>query len=169
MKKTAMTKTTNEFGINFVHWIFRFENILYSYSEYKMSTSSSVVSILFIMSVLVIIDTIYISITRKWYENQIVTIQRVAMNIKPIGAFVCYLFLVFGLWHFVLSPSARSGKKMEEIISNAFLLGLIVYGVYASTSYALLKKWSPNLAMADTIWGGSLFGLTAFVFLYLKL
>ena len=134
-----------------------------------MSISSPVVSILFIMSILVIIDSIYISATRKWYENQIVTIQRVAMNIKPFGAFVCYLFLVFGLWHFVLSSSARSGKKTEEIVFNAFLLGLIVYGVYASTSYALLKKWSPNLAIIDTIWGGVLFALTASIILYLKI
>jgi uncharacterized membrane protein len=87
------------------------------------------------------------------------------MTIKPAGALVCYVFLIFGLWHFVLRSSARKGKSVEEIVLNAFLLGLVIYGVYASTNYAILKKWRPTLAVADTLWGGILFGTTAWAFL----
>lgn len=123
---------------------------------------------LFVMAVLLVsIDMVYIGLTRKWYENQVVTIQRVAMNIKPIGAVVCYFFLVLGIWHFILSPYARVGKKREEIVLNAVILGLVIYGVYSMTVYAVLKKWRPTLAAADTVWGGALFGLTSWAFLSL--
>ena len=128
--------------------------------------SSPVVSILFLAFVLIAIDSIYIGSTRSWYENQVVTIQRVAMNIKPEGAVVCYLFLVFGLWHFVLSPLARRGQSTDVVVLNAVLLGLVIYGVYSMTVYTVLKKWRPTLAVADTIWGGVLFGTTAAVFLW---
>jgi len=36
----------------------------------------------------------------------------------------------------------------------------VIYGVYDSTTYALLKKWDLTLAITDTLWGGTLMGLT---------
>ena len=124
---------------------------------------NTIVSFLFISLILVIVDSLYISVTKSFYENQVVTIQRVAMSIKPIGAIVCYFFLTLGLWYFVLRPQVSQGKKTEEVVLNAFLLGLVVYGVYASTTYALLKKWRASLATLDTIWGGSLFAIVAWI------
>jgi uncharacterized membrane protein len=43
---------------------------------------------------------------------------------------------------------------------EAVILGVVIYGVYESTSYALFKKWNLNLAIMDTLWGGALFGIT---------
>jgi uncharacterized membrane protein len=45
-------------------------------------------------------------------------------------------------------------------VLDAFLLGIVIYGVYETTSYALLKKWKLSIVLMDTLWGGVLFGLT---------
>ena len=86
------------------------------------------------------------------FENQIIEIQRVALKVKIPGAIACYAFLIFGLYYFIL--------RTRRPVLDAVLLGLVIYGVYETTSYALLKKWKPSIVLMDTLWGGALFGLT---------
>jgi uncharacterized membrane protein len=86
------------------------------------------------------------------FENQIIEIQRVALNVKISGAVACYAFLIFGLYYFIL--------RRHRSVLDAFLLGIVIYGVYETTSYALLKKWKLSIVLMDTLWGGVLFGLT---------
>jgi uncharacterized membrane protein len=43
------------------------------------------------------------------------------------------------------------------------LLGLLIYGVYDTTSLAIYKKYKWNIALQDTLWGGALLGLTTCV------
>ena len=45
---------------------------------------------------------------------------------------------------------------------DAFVLGLVIYGVYEGTNYAILKKWPLKIVIMDTLWGGILFALTSF-------
>jgi uncharacterized membrane protein len=53
--------------------------------------------------------------------------------------------------------------KPNKSIIEAFLLGLVIYGVYETTNYALLEKWSLKTVIIDTLWGGILFALTTFI------
>jgi uncharacterized membrane protein len=108
--------------------------------------------VIFSTVMLLILDFIYLSANKHAFETQVISIQRVIMTIKPWSALVCYLFLVFALNYFIL--------ERHRPILEAVILGLVIYGVYESTSYALFKKWSLNLAIMDTLWGGALFGLT---------
>ncbi len=102
--------------------------------------------------VLLILDFGYISLNKEAYNHQIATVQRVILQVKPEGAVICYFFLIFGLNYFII-------QKKRSIL-EAFLLGLVIYGVYDSTNYATLKKWSPYLAIMDTLWGGTLMATT---------
>ena len=98
---------------------------------------------------LLILDAAYISLNQRAFENQVASVQRVILQVKPLGAIICYFFLIFGLNYFIIS------KKRPLI--DAFLFGLIIYAVYDSTNYALFKQWKPLLAIMDAVWGGSLF------------
>ena len=109
--------------------------------------------------VLLILDGCYIYLTQKLFADQIVNIQRVVMTLKPMGAVVCYALLVAGLNYFII--------QKNRSIPEAFFLGLVIYGVYDSTNYATLKKWQPDIAIMDTLWGGSLFALTTAITYYL--
>ena len=105
--------------------------------------------------ILLLLDFIYISANRSAFENQIIEIQRVALSVKIWPAIFCYIFLIFGLYYFIL----RTNRSVFE----AFLFGLVIYGVYETTTYAILKKWKLDIAIMDTLWGGVLMALTTAV------
>ena len=46
--------------------------------------------------VVLALDFMYISATRSMFEIQIADVQRVALQIRPLGGVLCYLLLVFG-------------------------------------------------------------------------
>lgn len=104
--------------------------------------------------ILLALDFSYIMATKKIFEDQIINIQRVIMTVKPVGAIACYIFLIFGLYYFIL--------QNKRPATDAALLGLVIYGVYETTNYAILKKWSPFVVVIDTLWGSMLFGLTTY-------
>jgi uncharacterized membrane protein len=105
--------------------------------------------------VLLILDGIYIYLTKNMFADQITNIQRVVMQLKPLGAIICYALLVAGINYFII--------QRNRSVLEAFFLGVVIYGVYDSTNYATLKKWTPELAVLDTLWGGSLFALTTYI------
>ena len=104
---------------------------------------------------LLILDGIYLYLTQKMFADQITNIQRVVMQFKPIGAIICYLLIVAGLNYFII--------QRNRSVTEAFLFGIVVYGIYDSTNYATLKKWTAELSILDTLWGGSLFALTTYI------
>jgi uncharacterized membrane protein len=46
---------------------------------------------------------------------------------------------------------------------DAFIFGVVIYGVYETTNYALFNKWRMTAVILDTLWGGSLFALTTMI------
>jgi len=98
------------------------------------------------------LDFVYLSFNKSAYETMVVHIQRVVMQVKVWPALLCYVFLIFGLNYFILSK--------RRSVMDAFLFGLVIYGVYDTTNLAIFKKWDTKLAIMDGIWGGVLFALT---------
>ena len=105
--------------------------------------------------VLLVLDTIYISFIKHSFEMQIISIQKVAMKVRLLGAIMCYALLIFGLHYFILKP----GRS----VFDAMLFGLVIYGVYEATNYATLKNWQMKFLIVDTLWGGVLMGLTTYI------
>ena len=101
------------------------------------------------------IDYVYLQLIKKYFQWQIETIQGSAMNVNIWGAVLCYLFLVIGIYYFIILP--------KRTYMDAFLLGLVIYGVFETTNYALFKNWAFTTVIIDTIWGGILFALTTYV------
>jgi uncharacterized membrane protein len=58
--------------------------------------------------------------------------------------------------------------KPKKNIYDAFFLGLLIYGVYETTSMALLQKWKWQTVIMDTLWGGILFAITTLIFKEIK-
>jgi uncharacterized membrane protein len=53
------------------------------------------------------------------------------------------MFLIFGLNYFIIND--------KKSVLDAFILGIIIYGVYETTNYSLLKKWPLTVVIVDTI------------------
>ena len=101
------------------------------------------------------LDAIYLTVNKQAFLDQIVNIQRTVMQFRIVPAIVCYILLIFGLYYFII-------RKKRSIL-DAFIFGLVIYGVYDTTNYATLKKYSLNLAIMDTVWGGTLMAATTFI------
>ena len=105
--------------------------------------------------IFVVLDGFYINLIKPAFSSQIAAIQGSAMKVNFIAVAITYVFLLFGLSYFVLR------KHMEP--KDAFLFGLVIYAVYEFTNLATFSKWSLYLSVIDTLWGGTLFGLTTWI------
>lgn len=104
---------------------------------------------------LVSIDFVYLNLIQGYFSNQIARVQGSPMKINYLGAAICYILLVTALHYFIIQP--------KKSVSDAFLLGIVIYGVYETTNYALFKNWSIFTVLMDTLWGGTLFALTTYL------
>jgi uncharacterized membrane protein len=105
--------------------------------------------------ILISIDFVYLNVIKGYFALQIQKVQGSKLEVNFLGAALCYIFLIVGLNYFIIKPN--------KSINEAFLLGLIIYGVYETTSYALLKNWSIITVIIDTLWGGLLFASTTYI------
>lgn len=105
--------------------------------------------------VFISIDFVYLNIIKDYFLNQIKLVQGSHPKMNYLGVALCYIFLIFGINYFIIKP--------HKSVNDAFLLGIIIYGVYESTNYALLKNWSILTVIIDTLWGGLLFASTTYI------
>jgi uncharacterized membrane protein len=109
-----------------------------------------------ILGSLLLLDAIYIGAQYKYLSKTYASIQNSPLKINPLGAILCYIFLVFLLYYFILS-------KKKKIL-DAFLLGLGTYAVYEFTNYATFRNWPLYMVIVDTLWGGIIFALTSKIY-----
>ena len=103
---------------------------------------------------LITIDFVYLSMIQGFFNSQIQRVQGSPIKVNYLGAALCYIFLIVGINYFIIKP--------RKSVSDAFLLGIVIYGVYETTNYALLKNWSIWTVIIDTLWGGQLFAATTY-------
>lgn len=104
--------------------------------------------------ILLFLDTIFIYLMSSVFSSQVFDVQQSPLRINIVGAILSYVFLIFGLNYFIL-------QKHKSVL-DAFILGIVIYGVYETTSLALLRKWRFTTVIIDTLWGGMLFALTTY-------
>lgn len=104
-----------------------------------------------------LVDSVYLYSMSGKFQNMIRNIQGSDLNMNILATFLCYIFLIFSLYYFVISK--------KETVLTAFLLGLSIYGVYETTNLAIFNNWDPYIGLIDTFWGGVLFSLSYFIYL----
>ncbi len=111
--------------------------------------------------VFVSLDAVYLNLLKDYFNKQVQDIQGTKIQFNLLAALICYIFLIYGLNYFIIRP--------RKSASDAFLLGLVIYGVYETTNWAIFTKWSPLSVIIDTLWGGTLFWLTTTIVQFLRL
>lgn len=99
-----------------------------------------------------VLDSVYLQSFKSYYTNQIESVQKSKVKFNMVGAVACYLFLVLGLYYFIIHA--------KKSVMDAFFLGIVIYSVFELTNYAIFSNWSFKSVMIDTTWGGILFALT---------
>ena len=101
------------------------------------------------------IDIVYIMTNTLSFKKYFSFIQGSPAKFKRMPAVIAYLILTLGLYYFII--------KDRRPVTDAFLLGVLIYGVYDFTNYATLKKWTLAFSIKDTLWGGIVFTISTFI------
>ena len=101
---------------------------------------------------MLLLDFFYLSAFSNFFNTLVKSIQGYQIEFNAVGAVLCYILLIFGLNYFIIDQ--------KKSLMDAFLLGIVIYGVYETTNYAILKKWNMKAVALDTMWGGVLFAIT---------
>ena len=104
---------------------------------------------------MLVLDFIYLSLTKNFYNNLVRSIQGQNIIIRPIAMIIVYLLLAFAYYYFILEKNGT--------IKDAFILGISIYGTFDLTNYAIFNKWNLKAVLMDTLWGGILFSLTRYL------
>jgi len=112
--------------------------------------------ILLSIIIMLVLDSIYLKSTGNYYNKVVKDVQGTGIKLRVSGAIICYILLVLGVNYFILNDKKKT-------LMDAFILGIVIYGVYESTTYAIFKKWSIPAVIIDTLWGGILFTLTVYL------
>ncbi len=106
---------------------------------------------------MLVADAAWLSYIAPEFRAMIAGIQGSPMAARLVPAAICYVVMIFGLWYFVI----RVASDPVAAATQGAALGATVYGVYEMTNLAIIKGWSPRLALMDWIWGTLLFAGTA--------
>lgn len=101
------------------------------------------------------LDFLYLNIISDIFNAQIKQVQGSNIKINYYGAGLCYILLIMSLNYFIIAP--------RRSYQDAFLLGLVIYGVYETTNLTLFTNWSLLTVIIDTLWGGVLFATTTYI------
>jgi uncharacterized membrane protein len=123
-----------------------------------------IINIIYIAIIMLVIDSIYLTLIKGFFNKQIKTIQGSDIKLNYLGAAICYPIMIFGLYYFIIK-NKKNYKNNYQMIRDAIILGWVIYGVYESTNLAVFKKWDLKTVFVDGIWGGILFGLTTYIYL----
>lgn len=112
-------------------------------------------TILLILVIMLLLDSVYLFLTKSIFGELVAKIQRTAMQFRIEGAIVVYLLLALGLYYFIVKPGLSAWE--------AALLGLVIYGTFDFTNYTMFKNYDLKIAIMDTVWGSLLFALTTLI------
>ncbi len=115
----------------------------------------------FCFIIIIILDLVWVGlIMNKFYKKELGTLGRIengSLKANIPATIGVYILLALGLVVFVFSSS--SGVSLAAL--RGAILGLVVYGVYELTNYAVLNNWSSKIVIVDTVWGVVICGLTS--------
>lgn len=90
-------------------------------------------------------DLSWIKLSYKLYNDSVKKIQKEDIQLKIMPSILAYTLLVLNVF-FVLLPHTKN-------VLHFSMSGLVIYGVYNATTYAILKDYPLKVAIIDTLWG----------------
>ena len=108
--------------------------------------------------VFVLMDGAFLGVVGpKLYRPDIGPLLADKVRLGP--ALVFYLLYIAGLVYFCVRPSLGQGWTAGLI--NGVLLGLLAYGTYDLTCYAVMRVWTLKVTVVDLAWGVIASGVAA--------
>lgn len=120
----------------------------------------------------IVIDVLYVFMSKGFYDAAVARItgdSKPSKNSKPFVipvAVLTYTIMAVG-WYFIVAPIAETGDVKKTVL-YAVLVGLLMYGVFNGTLYALFENWTAYVAIRDLCWGLSWITTTSLLYVYFR-
>ena len=105
--------------------------------------------------IMLTLDSVYLTTFSNYFNKVVKNIQGEKIKFNIIGAILCYFLLIYGINYFIIDE--------KKTLIESFILGIVIYGVFETTNYAIFKNWTLGAVGLDTLWGGILFVLTTYL------
>jgi uncharacterized membrane protein len=120
--------------------------------------------------VLIIVDLIWVTLNKPMYKSLVFGVTNRAMDINLPSAIVAYSLMIVGFVAIVLPQIiVKPGSSILDFAMTALryggLFGLVVYGIFNATNYAIFKNYSLKVSLIDTLWGITGYTFASFVYI----
>ncbi|WP_422931078.1 DUF2177 family protein [Singulisphaera sp. PoT] len=119
-----------------------------------------------VLPVFLLLDFFWLGVLMKgFYNTEIGELARRhsgALAPRWPAAILIYVLIPGGLVLFV-NPLIGSNATIAEAFGWGAAFGLVLYGVFELTNYALLDKWTLRMTLVDIAWGTVLCGISGIV------
>jgi len=118
------------------------------------------------------IDAPYLYINADLYKNKTKSISGKSYTNRYYSAVIVYLALALGVIFLVLPRmNINSDTKLQNRIQNAVIyggiFGLASYATFDFTMHFMFEGWTLDVSIMDSVWGGILCSIVAFIVSYL--
>jgi uncharacterized membrane protein len=113
------------------------------------------------------IDFIWIKLVMfDQYNKLIADIQKTSLIVRFIPTILSYMTIILPIVIFVIPKLTPERRVLDSIVYGG-VMGLMMYGMFSFTNYALIKQWSLQVVLLDTIWGAILYSIVSLLTSYL--
>lgn len=133
-------------------------------------TAITFISLLFLL----VCDYIWISSNNDMYKSMVETVQRQPMSVNIAAASIAYVFVAFAFVAIAIpkvetTMMLRGGTvSLLDAASGGAIIGLAIYGIYNATNMAIFVNYGLKAAVADTLWGTTLFSMATCFYAWLR-
>ncbi len=104
----------------------------------------------------ILVDSMWIGLVAKnlyvnHFASSVLSVPDRMLPYQWLAAILAWFLLVVGIVIFVLPKTVK--KKLWYATRQGALFGLVVYGCYDFTNYAILQYWPMQVVIIDVIWG----------------
>jgi uncharacterized membrane protein len=100
----------------------------------------------------ILFDITYVTTSKSVYDTATKRIQGAPMVSRGIGAMLAWLCMAPG-WFFLIAPMAERTNSLTKMAFIGFIYGLLVFGTFNFTLYAMLENWKGKILIRDLSWG----------------
>jgi uncharacterized membrane protein len=112
-------------------------------------------SVLFLVADAIMLRSVIQPIFAKHLGDQL---YEGGFRLLPAALF--YVVNMLGILWFASVPALTAGAPAQALMNGA-ILGLVTYGCYEFTSWAVMRDWHPQMVAVDLAWGTVLTAGTA--------
>jgi uncharacterized membrane protein len=122
--------------------------------------------------IFILVDAPYLYFNADLYKNRTLAISGKGYTKRYYSAVLVYIALALGIYVLVL-PRIRSSNstswkdRLQDAVIYGGAFGLASYATFDFTMHFMFEKWDLGVSIMDSIWGGVLCSIVAFIISYL--